>query len=105
MEFCQKYILNYDTYSSEQQQQLIKYFNQLDDKHDFGLQCIEQHNIEEPDHLIFATFDRRNVGWTIHKELIENRLAAEEFARDMRQQQLSSKRIHEILAITDWETP
>ena len=32
MEFCQKYILNYDTYSSEQQQQLIKYFNQLDDK-------------------------------------------------------------------------
>ena len=71
--------------------------NQLDDKHDFGLQCIEQHNIEEPDHLIFATFDRRNVGWTIHKELIENRLAAEEFARDMRQQQLSSKRIHEIM--------
>lgn len=32
MDFCQKYILNYDTYSYEQQQQLIKYFNQLDDK-------------------------------------------------------------------------
>ena len=32
--------------------------DKLDPQHDKGLQCIDQEQIKEPDHLIFATFDR-----------------------------------------------
>ncbi len=47
---------------------------------DYGLQCVAQRNIEKPDHLIFTTFDRRNVKFHFDKEsLVYNRLVAEEF--------------------------
>ena len=52
----------------------------LNEEHDKGLQCIEQTNIEEPDHLIFATYDRRNVVWSARRSLIEDRMLAEKFA-------------------------
>ena len=71
--------------------------DKLDFDHDKGLQCIEQNNIEEPDHLIFATFDRRNLHWNIHTPLIEDRLLAEKFASDCRQQQLTQERIDELM--------
>lgn len=70
--------------------------SKLDDAMDTGLQCIEQNNIEEPDHLIFATFDRRGVEWTIKPELVDNRLLAEKFASECRKSQLSLKRIDEL---------
>jgi len=70
--------------------------DKLDEQHDKGLQCIEQTNIEEPDHLIFATYDRRNIIWSARRSLIEDRMLAEKFAADMRKEQLSSSRIDVI---------
>ena len=67
--------------------------DKLDEDHDRGLQCIVQAGIEEPDHLIFATFDRRNVIWHIDGSLIEDRLLAEEFAKDCQAEQLTFDRI------------
>jgi predicted NodU family carbamoyl transferase len=66
--------------------------DKLDEDHDRGLQCIVQAGIEEPDHLIFATFDRRNVIWHIDGSLIEDRLLAEEFAKDCQAEQLTYDR-------------
>jgi predicted NodU family carbamoyl transferase len=64
---------------------------------DYGLQCVAQRNIEKPDHLIFATFDRRNVKFHFDKEkLIYNRLLSEEFCADMREAQLSTVRLQEL---------
>ena len=71
--------------------------DKLDEVHDKGLQSIEQNNIQEPDHLIFATFDRRNLDWSIKASLIEDRLLAEKFAHDCRSQQLSMERIGELM--------
>ena len=71
--------------------------DKLDGDHDKGLQSIEQNNIQEPDHLIFATFDRRNLDWKIKASLIEDRLLSEKFAHDCRSQQLSMERIGELM--------
>ena len=71
--------------------------DKLDEVHDKGLQSIEQNNIQEPDHLIFATFDRRNLQWSIKASLIEDRLLAEKFAHDCRSHQLSMERIGELM--------
>lgn len=72
--------------------------DKLNDKHDKGLQCIEQCNIQEPDHLVFATFDRRNLVWSVDDpKLIEDRLLAEQFAKDVSSQQLTRERIEELM--------
>lgn len=64
---------------------------------DYGLHCVAQRNIEKPDHLIFATFDRRNIKFHFDKEkLIFDRVMSEKFCADMRESQLSLVRIQEL---------
>lgn len=71
--------------------------DKLDGVYDKGLQSIEANNIQVPDHLIFATFDRRNLDWSIKASLIEDRLLAEKFAHDCRSQPLSMERIGDLM--------
>jgi len=72
--------------------------DKLDPQHDKGLQCIDQEQIQEPDHLIFATFDRKNIIWNIDSpKLIEDRLFAEQFAKDVSSQQLTRERTEELM--------
>lgn len=64
---------------------------------DYGLQCIAQRNVEKPDHLIFTTFDRRNIKFHADQQnLVFDRLKSEEFCKDMRDQQLSLVRLEEL---------
>jgi predicted NodU family carbamoyl transferase len=61
------------------------------------LQCVVQRNISKPDKLIFATFDRRVLSFTLPvEEYVFNRVVAEELANMFREKQLSAKRILEI---------
>ena len=72
--------------------------DKLDAQHDKGLQCIDQSNIQEPDHLIFATFHRANLIWSIDDpQLIEDRLLAEQFAKDVSAEQLTRERIEFLM--------
>ena len=66
-------------------------------QHDNGLFCIERMNLHEPDHVAYASFDRRTLEFQIDKEsLVFDRLKAEEFMKDAQAKQLSWTRLEEL---------
>ena len=63
---------------------------------ELGLVCVEHKQLHEPDHVAFASFDRRQFNVNFTDKAIQDRELQQAIIRDFTAQQLSRKRLSEI---------
>jgi predicted NodU family carbamoyl transferase len=63
---------------------------------EFGLLCIDHKQLHKPDYLAFASFDRRELKFDVHKRVFKDRLLQGEMIKDFSAQQLNLARLEDI---------
>lgn len=84
----------------EERSRRSKYWSPSEDSNDnyaeLGLVCIEHKQLHEPDHVAFASFDRRHFDVKFTDKTMTDRELQQAVIRDFTAQQLSRKRLNEI---------
>ena len=86
----------------EERSRRAKYWSPNEDNDDsgeyreLGLVCIEHKQLHRPDHVAFASFDRRHFNINFTDKATTDRELQEALIQDFKRQQLSRKRISEI---------
>ena len=86
----------------EERSRRSKYWSPAEDANgeqpydELGLLCIDHKQLHSPDHLAFASFDRRDFNVNVHDRVRVDKLLQQEIVSEMSKQQLSRSRLNEI---------